>query len=134
MNEILEAVKEITAAAVKKADKACRVTRLKLSKAALDRLLNAQYIELGKTVYDMCKSGVEDSQEIVSMTVQIDGTRRRLKALEKRIAHISELVTCPGCGTVLKIKNTYCPHCGKMLAEEEEVITENENEMIMSQE
>lgn len=134
MNEILETVKEITAAAVKKADQTCKVTRLKLSKAALGRLLKEQYIELGKTVYDMCKSGEEDSQEVAAMTVQIDGTRRRLKALDRRIAHISELVQCPGCGAVLKIKNTYCPHCGKRLAEEEELITENENEMIVSQE
>ncbi|MDE6578991.1 MAG: hypothetical protein K2K41_00455, partial [Ruminiclostridium sp.] len=100
MNEILETVKEITAAAVKKADQTCRVTRLKLSKAALDRLLKDQYIELGKTVYDMCKSGEEDSQEIVAMTVQIDGTRRRLNTLDRRIDQISELVKCPGCGTL----------------------------------
>ena len=134
MTEILDTVKELTAAAVKKADRAYRVTRLKLSKAALDRLLREQYIELGKTVYDMCKSGEEDSQEIVSMTVQIDGTLRRLNALDKRIADISELVKCPECGTVLKIKNTYCSHCGKRLAAEEEDITENENEMMISRE
>lgn len=132
MTEIFETVKELTAAAVKKADKTCRVTRLRLSKAALDRLLKEQYIELGKTVYNMCKNGGEDSQEIVSMTVQIDGTLRRLTALDRRIAHVLELVQCPECGTVLKIKNAYCPHCGKRLAAEEEVITENENETVIS--
>lgn len=134
MNEIFETVKEITAAAVKKADQTCRITKLRLSKAALDKLLKAQYIELGKAVYDMCKSGEEDSREVVAMTVQIDGTRRRISALDRRIAHISELVTCPQCGTVMKIQNAYCPHCGERLAEEEELITENENEMIISEE
>ena len=134
MNDILETVKEITAAAVKKADQTCKVTKLKISKAALDKLLKAQYIELGKAVYDMCKSGEEDSQAVAAMTVQIDGTRRRIGALDRRIAQISELVKCPQCGTVMKIQNTYCPHCGNRLAEEEELVTENENEMIVSKE
>ena len=133
MNEIFETVKEITAAALKKADQTCRVTKLRLSKAALDKLLKAQYIELGKAVYDMCKSGEEDSQAVAAMTVQIDGTRRRISALDRRIAQISELVKCPECGKVMKIQNTYCPHCGERLAEEEELITENENEMIISE-
>lgn len=132
MTEIFETVKELTAAAVKKADKTCRATRLKLSQAALERLLKEQYIELGKTVYNMCKGGDEDSQEIVSLTVQIDGTRKRIAALNRRIAHVMELVKCPECGNVLKIKNAYCPCCGKRLAAEEEVITENENETVIS--
>lgn len=129
MADFLETVKDFTSKAMEKADKACKVTRLKLSRATLSRLLAGQYIELGKTVYNMCKGGNEDSEEIVSITVQIDGTKRRIAALDRRIEDVLGLVKCPNCGAVLKIKNAYCSHCGKRLAEEQEDIVENENEM-----
>lgn len=129
MSEFFETVKDITSAAMKKADTTCKAARLKLSKSALNKLLAGQYIELGKTVYNMCKSGDEDSQEIVSITAQIDGTRRRIAALDRRIDDVLGLVKCPKCGAVLKIKNAYCSVCGKKLTTEQESIEENENEM-----
>ncbi|HBH95997.1 MAG TPA: hypothetical protein DDX91_09600 [Ruminococcaceae bacterium] len=134
MAEFFETFKDIAAAAMKKADTACRAAKLTLSKAALNRLLENQYIELGKTVYNMCKSGSEDSREIVSVTVQIDGTRKRIAALDRRIDDVLGLVKCPGCGSVIKMKNAYCSGCGKRLAAEQEDIEANENETVISRE
>ena len=129
MSDFFETVKDITSVAIKKADTTCKAARLMLSKSALSRLLAGQYIELGKTVYNMCKSGNEDSQEIVSIVLKIDGTRIRIAALDRRIDDVLGLVKCPKCGAVLKMKNAYCSVCGKKLAAEQEDIEENENEM-----
>lgn len=64
------------------------------------------------------------------MTVQIDGTRKRIAALEKRIEYIMGLVRCPDCGNTVKMRNAYCSACGKRLAaEEEKGIEENENQI-----
>ncbi len=129
MTEIFETIREITEAAIKKADEGYRVSMLKLSSAALKKLLAGQYRELGAAVYLMCKNGNEDTEEIAAMTVQIDGTRKRIAALERRIDDIMGLMHCPRCGRTLKLKNAYCSHCGRRLAAEVEGVNENENEM-----
>lgn len=134
MSEIITAIKEFTETAAKKADTAYRASMLKLSAAALAKMLEIQYRELGLAVYKMCKSedsaGNEECEEIAAMTVQIDGTRKRIAALEKRIEYIMGLVRCPGCGNTVKMRNAYCSSCGKRLAaEEEKGIEENENQI-----
>lgn len=129
MTEILGTIKELTETAIKKADENYRAITLKLSHAALKKLLDGQYKELGKAVYAMCKGDEEDVEEIAAMTVQIDRTRKRLAVIERRIDDISGVVRCPGCGKSLKMKYAYCAHCGKRLAAEVEEVHENENEM-----
>lgn len=129
MTEILGAIRELTETAIKKADENYRTVTLRLSHAALKKLLNGQYKELGKAVYAMCKGDEEDAEEIAAMTVQIDRTRKRLTAIERRIDDITGVIRCPGCGKSLKMKYAYCAHCGKKLAAEVEQVHENENEM-----
>lgn len=129
MTEILGTIKELTETAIKKADENYRAITLRLSHAALKKLLDGQYKELGKAVYAMCKGDEEDVEEIAAMTVQIDRTRKRLAVIERRIDDISGVVRCPGCGKSLKMKYAYCAHCGKRLAAEVEEVHENENEM-----
>lgn len=134
MTEFFGAIKEITEAAFKKADENYRVSMLRLSHAALKKLLAGQYRELGAAVYSMCKGGGEDSEEIASMTVQIDGTRKRIAAVERRIDDILGVMKCPACGKSLKMKYAYCAHCGRKLAAEVEGVLENENEMNIPEE
>ena len=134
MSEITDLVKELTDSAVKKADEIYRVSKLRLSQAAMKKLLESQYRELGTAVYGMCRKGEEDVEQIAAITVQIDVTRRRIAALDKRIDDIMGMVRCPDCGSSIKMKTVYCSACGKRLAETEEEIYENENEMNIPQE
>ena len=138
MSDLITTVKETTEAAAKKVDTAYRASLLKLSVTALNRMLAVQYRDLGIAVYKICKSdkpaGKEESEKIATLTVQIDGTKRRIAVLEKRIEYIMELVRCPNCGNIVKMKNAYCSACGKKLAAEEECIFENENEMNIPEE
>ena len=134
MNELLDMVREAADSTAKKLDDVYRAAKLRLSRAALKKLLDSQYRELGTAVYGMCRKGEEDAQQIAAMTVQIDGTRRRIAALDKRIDDIMGMVRCPDCGSIVKMKTVYCSDCGKRLAETEEEIYENENEMNIPQE
>ena len=134
MTEILGTIKELSETAIKKADENYKAITLRLSHAALKKLLEGQYKELGKAVYAMCKGGEEDAEEIAAMTVQIDRMRKRLAAIERRIDDISGVVKCPNCGKSLKMKYAYCAHCGKRLAAEVEEVHENENEMNIPEE
>lgn len=133
MSDLITTIKDLTESAAKKLDTAYRASLLKLSATALNKMLAIQYRDLGVAVYKMCKSGEpagkEETEKIANLTVQIDGTRKRIEVLERRIEYIMELVRCPGCGNIVKMKNAYCSACGRKLAAEEEDIVENENEM-----
>ena len=134
MSELMDIVREAADAAAKRLDDMYRVSKLRIQRTALKKLLDSQYRELGTAVYGMCRKGEEDAEQITSMTVQIDGTRRRIAAIDKRIDDIMGMVRCPDCGSVVKMKTVYCSACGKRLAATEEEIYENENEMNIPQE
>ena len=118
MSEILEMVREAADNAAKRLDDMYKVSVLRVQRGALKKLLESQYRELGVAVYGMCrrKEEEEDNQQIAAMTVQIDGTRRRIAALDKRIDDVLGMVRCPDCGSSVKMKTLYCSACGKRLA------------------
>ena len=134
MSEIMDIVRDAADTTAKKLDDMYRVSVLRIQRAALKKLLDSQYRELGTAVYGMCRKGEEDADQIAAMTVQIDGTRRRIAVLDSRIDDIMGMVRCPDCGSSVKMKTVYCSVCGKRLAATEEEIYENENEMNIPQE
>ncbi len=132
--EMSAAAKAITARAVKKANQNSRYMKLQISKAALRKLLEVQYREMGMLVYEMCRRDINAAEDIASLAVQIDFTKKRIAAIDRRMQEVMELIRCPRCGSVVKIKNAFCSHCGCKLAAEEEQMEENENEMIYNTE
>ena len=134
MSELMDIVREAADAAAKRLDDMYRVSVLRIQRTALKKLLDSQYRELGTAVYGMCRKGEEDAEQITAMTVQIDGTRRRIAALDRRMDDVLGMVRCPDCGSSVKMKTVYCSACGKRLAAPEEEIYENENEMNLPQE
>ena len=134
MSELMDIVRDAADAAAKRLDDMYRISVLRIERGALKKLLDSQYRELGTAVYGMCRRNEEDGEQIATMAVQIDGTRRRIAALDKRIDDIMGMVRCPDCGSTVKMKTMYCSVCGKRLASTEEEIYENENEMNIPQE
>ncbi len=132
--EMSAAAKTITAHAVKKANQSSRCIKLQISKAALRKLLEVQYREMGMLVYEMCRRDINAAEDIASLAAQIDFTKKRISAIDRRMQEVMELIRCPRCGSVVKIKNAFCSHCGCKLAAEEEQMEENENEMIYNAE
>lgn len=128
--EMAAAAKELTAFTVKKAEQGRKYVKLQISRTALKKLLDIRYRELGIIVYEMSSRNLDPSEEIASMTVQITSTKRKIAAIDRRIQEVLELIRCPKCGSVVKIKNAYCSQCGYKLAAEEEQMEENENEMV----
>lgn len=134
MSELMDMMRDVADTTAKKLDDMYRVAKLRLSRAALKKLLDSQYRELGTAVYGMCRRGEEDAEQIAALTVQIDGTRKRIAALDRRIDDVMGMVRCPDCGSSVKMKTVYCSACGKRLAAVEEEVYENENEMNIPQE
>ena len=134
MSEILDMVRDAADTAAKRLDDMYKVSVLRIQRTALKKLLDSQYRELGVVAYGMCRKGEEDADQIAAMTVQIDGTRKRIAVIHNRIDDIMGVVRCPDCGSSVKMKTVYCSACGKRLAATEEEIYENENEMNSPQE
>lgn len=138
MAEFFETIRDTTVNAVKRADESYRAAKLKVSVIALQKVLAEQYRELGAVVYKICKSEdvakKEASEQIALMTLRIEGTRKRIAVLERRIEDLLGLVHCPDCGNTVKMKNAYCSSCGRRLAAEEEDVFENENQMHLPKE
>ena len=133
MSELMDIVRDVADTTAKKLDDMYRVSVLRIQRTALKKLLDSQYRELGTAVYGMCRKGEEDADQIAAMTVQIDGTRRRIAVLDSRIDDVMGMVRCPDCGSSVKMKTVYCTVCGKRLAATEEEIYEHENEMNIPQ-
>lgn len=136
MNELFEAMKEIAEAAADKADIAYKLMWLRLSLLSLNRILTEQYLEMGVMAYKMNRPDCGDlskkalKEEIATLSVRIDSTRKRIAFLKRRIDEVMGVVRCPDCGNAVKIRNAYCSACGRRLAAaEEENVYENENEM-----
>lgn len=125
-----EVAKEIVDYTVKKANQGSKYFRLQISLTALKKLLSVQYRELGMLVYEMHGRSLSAEDETASIIAQITYTKRKIIAVEHRIQEVLELIRCPRCGSVVKIKNAFCSHCGCKLAAEEEQMEENENEMV----
>lgn len=125
-----DTAKDIADYAIKKANQGSKLFRLQISLTALKKLLSVQYRELGMLVYEMRGKGLDAQDEEGSIIAQISYTKRKISAVEHRIQDVLELIRCPKCGNVVKIKNTFCSHCGYKLAAEEEQMEENENEMV----
>ena len=134
MSELLDIVRDTADAAAKRLDVVYRVSKLRLSRAALKKLLGDQYRELGAAVYGMYRKGEEEPDVIDIIASHIDFVRSRISAIDKRIDDIMGMVQCQECGSSVKMKTVYCSACGKRLAATEEEIYENENEMNIPQE
>lgn len=130
--EITDMMKDLAESAAKKADVTYKVTRLRFRRSALAKLLDSQYKELGREVYKMCRQDGGDAEEIEAMAVRIERTHRRIDAIGQQIERVLEIVRCPVCGRVAKIKNPRCAYCGTQLAATEAEPEENETDFITS--
>lgn len=133
MNEFFSVIKNIADGVYHQAEKSMRVGHLKVNCIHLRKMLGEQYRVLGAAAYEASSSGKDVSpekyEEIAGLALQIRRTRRRIKALEKRLNEMQGLVRCPNCGSLVKMKRARCNVCGKKLAAEEEAVYFNENEM-----
>ncbi|MBQ3866864.1 MAG: hypothetical protein II776_08160, partial [Clostridia bacterium] len=69
--------------------------------------LDDLYEELGRTVYNAHKSGLEP--ELAESLTEIEETEKDVRILKKELARRRNKKICPACGARTAEKNAYCP-------------------------
>ena len=128
LNDLLSRAKDVTDAAGKKTDEYYQLSKLKLRSVQLHADIRNRHEMLGLRVYDMFQSGIEDTDELVSLIAELQTLRERLEENEQRIMEVSGYITCPVCGEKNKIKALYCSGCGYKFVTTDEAVEENENQ------
>lgn len=128
LGDFLTKAKDVTDAAGKKTDEYYRLSRLKLRTVQLRGDIRNRYEVLGMRVYEMYRTGLEDTGELLAMADEIEALRAKLDENEDRIMELTGCINCPVCGERNKIKSLYCNSCGHKFVVTDEAVEENENQ------
>lgn len=133
INDFLSKAKDVTEAASRKKDEIYMLSKLKLSFVQLNNDVKNRYEALGNRLYEMYKSGNENTNELLGMVDEIDDIFKRMAETQRRIDELSRFVCCPKCGVKNKIDSVYCNKCGTKLVATDEEVDENENQPVVDE-
>jgi ribosomal protein L40E len=115
LNDFLNKAKNVTDAAGRNTDRLYQLSKLKITYLQVNGEIKSKYEALGARVYDMYKTGEENTEELLAMTAELDTLYAKLEQLQARIDALDKYLSCPNCGTRSKLSATYCNHCGTRL-------------------
>lgn len=128
INEFLSKAKDVTDTAVRKKDELYMLSKLKLNFVQLNNDVKNRYEALGNRLYEMYKSGNENTNELLGMVDEIDDLFKKMAETQRRIDELSKFICCPKCSAKNKIDSVYCNKCGTKLVVTDEAVEENENQ------
>ncbi|MGN0597943.1 MAG: zinc-ribbon domain-containing protein [Ruminiclostridium sp.] len=133
INDFLTMAKDATDSAVRKKDELYMLSKLKLSFVQLNNKVKARYEALGNRLYEMYKSGNENTTELLGMVDEIDDLFKKMAETQRKIDELSKFISCPKCSAKNKIDSVYCNKCGTKLVATDEAVEENENQPAVEQ-
>lgn len=71
------------------------------------------YEELGKTVYDMYKSGEDVGKVFTKECKKIDNIKSEIEEMNKKLLFNKGLRNCSSCGAVISTECVFCSKCGQ---------------------
>lgn len=87
--------------------------KLKISISDKETDIEKIYEEIGKTVYDLYKSGEEVGKAFTKECKKIDKMKKEIDEMNKTILYNKGLRTCEKCGEVISTESTFCGNCGQ---------------------
>lgn len=88
-------------------------TKLKISIADIEADIEKVYEEMGKTVYELYKSGEDVGKVFTKECKKIDKMKKDIDEKNKTILYNKGLRSCDKCGEVISIESTFCANCGQ---------------------
>lgn len=95
-----------------KSGKIFEEAKLKMSISSKEDEICEIYNAIGKTVYDMYKSGEDVGKVFTKESKKIDKLNEQIDDMEKKILYNKKLRICEKCGKVISIESTFCSGCG----------------------
>ncbi|MEG1705591.1 MAG: zinc ribbon domain-containing protein [Clostridia bacterium] len=71
------------------------------------------YINMGKTVYDMYKSGEDVGKVFTKECKNIDKSYNEIEDMNKKVLYNKNLRKCSNCFEIIDLDSVYCENCGE---------------------
>ena len=112
-NKLGKKTTEVYQGAKEKTVKISEEIKLRNKASELKKKIEAEYLEIGKAVYEKMKVG-EDAlkEEIVPKCEEISRFSDEIEKIEANILALKNIKKCVKCGTALENKAEFCSKCG----------------------
>lgn len=95
-----------------KSGKMFEEAKLKMSISSKEDEMQDIYMSMGKTVYDMYKSGEDVGKVFTKEAKKIDKLNEQINDMEKKILYNKKLRVCETCGKTISLESVFCSGCG----------------------
>lgn len=95
-----------------KSGKMFEEAKLKMSISSKEGEISDIYETMGKTVYDMYKSGEDVGKVFTKEAKRIDKLNSQITEMEKKILYNKKLRVCENCGKTISTESIFCSGCG----------------------
>ena len=103
-------------------------SKIKREISNIESIINANYIELGKAVFE--KISVDSENEYSEIIAAIQDNKKKLTEYNDLLMNLEDKAICSNCGAQIRRDQAYCDKCGQKNSnncteiEEEIIITE----------
>lgn len=111
LGEIKTKAEDLTKSAISAVEKKANEEKLKFSYSGVEKLKNAQYIEIGKMIYKKYLEG-EFSEDMLENLSKIDSLNAEQDSIKARILLACNKKVCSECGEFFDMNLEACPKCG----------------------
>ena len=119
--QVKDTVVKTAGVAYEKSEQLVDIAKLKLSIVTNENETEKLFKELGKQYFRLDNG--EDTKALCDEIIANIKTKLSEKEeLQNKINSVKKVKTCPSCKKQAATENTFCPHCGAKLSEEEEII------------
>jgi RNA polymerase subunit RPABC4/transcription elongation factor Spt4 len=98
------------------ADKSGKIiedTKTKMAISDKEEEIAEIYANMGKTVYDMYKTGEDVGKVFSKEAKKIDSLKSEITEMNKKILFNKGLRNCSSCGEIIDVESTFCSICGE---------------------
>lgn len=88
-------------------------TKLKLAISDKEADIEKTFEDMGRTVYDLYKSGEDVGKVFTKECKNIDKMKKEIEEMNKTILYNKGLRSCDKCGEVIATDATFCANCGQ---------------------
>lgn len=114
-----------------KSGKMIEDAKLKIAISGKENEIEEIYLGIGKTVYDMYKTGEDVGKVFTKECKKVDKLNNEIADMDKKILYNKNLRICEKCGKTISTESTFCPECGaKQKAIKIKKETKKENEEV----
>lgn len=95
-----------------KSGKMIEDAKMKMSISSKESEISEVYEGMGKTVYEMYKSGEDVGKVFTKESKKIDKLNDEIEEMNKKILYNKNLRICATCGKTIVLDSTFCSGCG----------------------